>query len=241
MDRLPKFPYILLRPFTQDYGQDVTSFQRREFFNCFAVLKETAFSPYAYIITVLLILAISCTMPSMNVPLIITAAITITAAISITGLISIVFMKSTLIFHPRFNGLVYPSKVMSTRKGTYILAIDTSMTPPEVVGTIAVQPETEYNELWVILYCVKSGYRGMGIGTHLLLSALEHCKNVNVYTVKAHCWQCYSLQPICKFFERFGFKKFKQDYLPDNFPVYRAWQLERTDTRVSSGQSLMYN
>ncbi|PIK49461.1 hypothetical protein BSL78_13654 [Apostichopus japonicus] len=195
MTRQANLSDLIFQPFSKKFEADLTRFHRREFFNYRAILKETVKAPFSYFfIGILSVILWSTSLASIPIA-IVTATIT-------TGLISMSIMKVLIIYHDGFDGTVYPQRIVNSYKGQYIIVLDTMQEPTEIVGTIAIGPRTDNNTGLLTRYCVKSDYRGIGIGKRLLSMALEHCEKVGFHSVEAECWQACSLNPVLEIFKK---------------------------------------
>lgn len=215
-----KLSDVDFKPFKKNYMNDVTAFNRLEFFSSIAILRETVFSPLSSAICLTLTLLFWSTSLA-------SAPIAVVLSICLTCFISVSFIKSYIQFQVGYNGAVYPQSVVDSVRGLYIIALDTTQQPAQIIGTVAVEPNSEFDGGWLTRYCVSHNYRGIGLGKRLLSMALEHCSKVGFRTVKVGCWDISSEFPIYKIFERAGFEVFQITYVPWFFPLYKMWFMEK--------------
>lgn len=94
--------------------------------------------------------------------------------------------------------LNYPNEFIKNGATIFLAYLDN-----KIVGTICINPIND-NSVEILKFAVLDGYKGLGIGTQILQSALNFCKENGFKTIVLE--SSSKLQQALRLYEKFGFK-----------------------------------
>lgn len=201
-------PYITIQPFDEEYSNEVSQLYRKFFFRNVYILKQSLKAPGFFVLTGCFVVILS---------LVFDDILTIVIGSTVLSSSSVVVIFR---FHEfrreRYDGSIYPKKLLRLKNGTFFVAVHANVIPRRVVGTIGVEPLNRETAK-INLVCVHPNYRGTGIGRRLFTEAITFSKDAGFKSVRTHIWDVGSNRSLRDALERRNFHYVTWFFAPTSF------------------------